>query len=341
MDSRLLGWIKENTERGYSKQEMEKLLLDAGYSKTEIDEAFNYVPPTPSAPQAKDIERPGILRKIKLALFHPSRLFESVGSEGIKQAFVYNLAVYLIFGVLVYLIVTSLLGFNFLGPYSSPMTIAYTIGGGLLGLASVFVTAFFVHIGIKILKGRGNYAATYKATVYAFTPSYVFTFLMIIPFYFFISTQPSLLAPATTFDPSIVFSILTAVGVVTSIAAVLLVWCLIIGIKGLSRLHKISGGRAFAAIIIGVVILIVIMLIIVFSFAMLLFSALPIYGGGGNLTQMFGFDLNATNPEVCNALAQEKKDTCFTVVAFNTKDPSVCERITDSEIKRSCHSLLS
>jgi hypothetical protein len=44
----------------------------------------------------------------------------------------------------------------------------------------------------------------------------------------------------------------------------------------------------------------------------------------------FGFDFNETNPGVCEKIGDlAYKDTCYNVVAVNTLDPSICEKIID------------
>ncbi len=211
----------------------------------------------------------GIFTKAKLALLKPDKLFESVWGEGITQTLFYYIIIDLIFGlaipVIAAIVILSSL-YQTLVPLIFNQVIYFPIG--ILGL---FVVAFFIHIGIRLLKGKGNYTDTYRAAVYGSTPGVVFSIFILLPLYGFLGLLPfpASTPPQLIDDPSFIFSLLTSIAIMAIVGILLFIWTLVLGVKGLSRFHKISGWRAFGAIVIGYVILLAIALAIVFSFLFL------------------------------------------------------------------------
>ena len=93
----LVSYIKQQMDAGFRKAQIYDVLLQAGWYKEEIDEAFYEVvnlvlgrpgpePPQPpaqeqSAPLDSLPEKPAFLWKLANSLVHPSRLFEAVRKE--------------------------------------------------------------------------------------------------------------------------------------------------------------------------------------------------------------------------------------------------------------------
>ncbi len=149
----------------------------------------------------------GLVEKAKTVMTNPSAFFEKIKYEqGIKGAFVY-LA---IFSLIDLAIVSAgiILGFNqILSVFLGGLMIIFLILLYPATLLLTFLSVGFVHIFARLLKGRGNYAATYKALIYGNTPSYIFGWVPVL-------------------------------GVVFSIYSIYL------NIKGLSKLHDVSMLRA-------------------------------------------------------------------------------------------------
>lgn len=283
-------------------------------------------------------QKPGLFTKMKLSLLHPCVLFERVKGEGIKEAFIYYVVMVLIFSTALQTIATLSLVSSVHG--DAIFVLSNQILYFLVSIGAVFVFALFTHVGIRLLHGKGNYTDTYRAAVYGSTPGIVFSIFILLPLYVFLGPLFPLAGstPPETLDPSLIFSVLGAIVIAVIIGIVLFVWGLIIEVKGLSRFHKISGLRAFGAIVIGFVILAVIALIILFSFLFLVL--LPTISSGDS-AQTRGFDITSTNPDACEDLSADKQNVCYSFVAANREDPSLCEKITQLFYKNDCYQRLA
>ena len=49
-----------------------------------------------------------------------------------------------------------------------------------------------------------------------------------------------------------------------------------------------------------------------------------------------GFSLEETNPEICDTLEVAKKDTCYNIVAVNTLNSEICDKIESERQKGIC-----
>ncbi|MFQ5970626.1 MAG: YIP1 family protein [Nitrososphaerales archaeon] len=171
-----------------------------------------------------------ILQKCKQVLIHPSELFESVKYErGIGPAFQYLALFSMVIaaGSITYLLFfpedIPLSEFPEFLPFLDDLTaigIIIAIPVYILALLSYFVLAGWMHIFAKLFRGKGDYSATYKANVYASTPSLLFGWVPI-----------------------------------AGIAVEL--YSLYLTILGLSKLHEVSMARAFGMIITSIIIIFV------------------------------------------------------------------------------------
>jgi hypothetical protein len=180
----------------------------------------------------------GLVEKIKKVILSPSEFFERIKAErGVGEAFKYlailslvNLVVGIVSFMLSIPSVTSLGNLStFLPLLRAPATalgiaIPFVIYIGSLILS--FVEAGFIHLFAKLLKGKGEYSATYKALVYASTPSLLLGW---IPW----------------------------VGIIFGI------YSFYLSLKGISKLHEVSMGRALIILfVIPAVIILVITLLL-------------------------------------------------------------------------------
>jgi hypothetical protein len=125
-----------------------------------------------------------LTEKIKKVILSPSEFFERIKVEkGVGEAFKYLAIlslVNLVVGVVSFMLsipsLSPLSNFSaFLSfpsaPVISVLGIVIPVAVYVGSLALSFVEAGFVHLFVKLFKGRGDYSATYKAIVYAGTPS--------------------------------------------------------------------------------------------------------------------------------------------------------------------------
>lgn len=189
----------------------------------------------------------GLFEKIKKVTFSPSQFFEKIKKErGIGSAFVYLAILSLIY--LIFLIfITSIFHFPLdlrELPYeiqeitTLPTTIVVIlifVFFYVFGLAMSFVSAGIIHLLAKLLKGKGDYSATYKACIYGATPTYLLGW---IPFVGWIPT----------------------------------LYSIYLTMKGISKLHTVSMIRAFVIVFVIPLILLFILLVGIFLLFFLAFS---------------------------------------------------------------------
>ena len=179
-----------------------------------------------------------ILRKCKQVIVHPSDLFEAVKDErGLGPAFQYLAIISLV------IVAGSVAWMLFLPDLHDfvPSEFLETIplesllsGVGLIigipiyivTLLVSFIVAGWFHIFAKLFRGKGDYSATYKAYVYASTPSLLFSWIPIA-------------------------------GTVMGLYSIYLT------ILGLSKLHDMSLARAFGILIAPFVIIIAVVIAVV------------------------------------------------------------------------------
>lgn len=174
-------------------------------------------------PASASYSEMGLVEKIKKVILSPSEFFERIKAEkGIGGAFKY-LAILSLINLAV-----GIIGFAFNVPSISPLgnlstflpllgDLATVLGIVILvviyigGLILSFVGAGFIHLFARLLKGKGDYSATYKALIYASTPSLLLGW---IPW----------------------------VGIIFGI------YSFYLSLKGISKLHEVSMGRALVMV---------------------------------------------------------------------------------------------
>lgn len=162
-----------------------------------------------------------LISKIKMSTMSPTKFFNGIKSEkGLVEAFKYYAILSLI--NLVVTLIEIFSGLSYLSSYGAGLGIATPIAVYLVGLVGSFIGAGILHIFISLLGGKQGFYNTYKAAIYASTPSLLLGW---IPY----------------------------VGVIIGIYSLYLL------VKGVSILQKMTMKRAFvAAVLIPVVIAILI-----------------------------------------------------------------------------------
>ncbi|MCX6814095.1 MAG: Yip1 family protein [Candidatus Aenigmarchaeota archaeon] len=300
-DPRIIQYIRQQMNAGFRKSQIYDALLEAGWYKEEIDEAFYEVAnqayskfepePAPSQetyelhPKKPLPEKPGFFWKLRNVLFHPGRFFDAVKNEkGITKALGFLGILSFIFFIitLVVLLFAPYLLQSFLQNPLLQQIFQYILLISLLNLlnplnllvnyviilALTLIGAAIIHFFVYILRGSKGFYQTYKALMYASAP--IIFLALIFPLYFLSYLYP--------------FADLTAMGLII----ITVFWSLYIAIKGLSKLHDISFLKAIAAVVIIPLIIIIIMFFVASMFPLSFFS------GMFNLSSFMGGTVAAT-----------------------------------------------
>jgi|GEM_PF-1031778 len=151
-----------------------------------------------------------LIEKIKKVLFSPSEFFERIKVEkGIGRAFKY-LAILSLINLVVEIV--SLKYPIPLWHIPAILGIATPIVKYIGRLILSFVGAGLTHLFAKLLKGKGDYSATYKAQIYASTP-------------------------------------ILLLGWIRWVGIIFAIYSFYLSLKGISKLHEVSMIRAFVIIL--------------------------------------------------------------------------------------------
>lgn len=238
----IVNYLKEGTRRGFSISLLRQKLLEGGFDEFSVNEAIDFLkaqkvaqPPAEIIMNIKKEKQESefrFFRKIKCAIADPSQLFIKTRSENVWDALKYNLGLCIFPFIIVFLASIALFSF-FMYLFGSILNILQLSLGGttpfsIINILFIFVVAFFaffilipmgnfvgsfiIHGFTKAYGGRERYAETYKAVIYASTPSVLLSF---IPF----------------------------------VNVAVPIWSLVLGTIGLSINQNISKGRAFLSLI--------------------------------------------------------------------------------------------
>ncbi len=300
-DPRIIQYIREQMDAGFRRQQISDALLEAGWYKEEIDQAFfevanqaysKYEPePAPSQenyelhPKKPLPEKPGFFWKFRNALFHPGRLFEAVKNEkGITKAlgffgmlsfidFIITLAVllfapYLLQSLLQYPIMKQIFQYILLIPLIGLLDPLNLLINYVIVFAFTLLGAALVHFFVYILRGSRGFYQTYKALMYASAP--IVFLALVFPLFLFSTDYP--------------FMAFLAIGLMLIVGF----WSIYIAIKGLSKLHEISALKALVALVIFPLIILVALSFVAFmflsTFFLGLFNPSSFLGAGGTAT---------------------------------------------------------
>jgi hypothetical protein len=275
-DPSLVQYIKRQVDGGFGKEQIYQALLAAGWTKEQVNEAiYEIMGKRPEARQApaqaqpnlsqkpsaevssETPQAPGFFWKFRNVISHPGNFFEVIKKRepGMGQSlkfYVLILAIHLLIGIIAMFASVSILSVFSAVPFMSYVSGMGSLlfGIGLLqmflsffvSLGGMFVGAVTIHFFVYMFGGRKGFEQTYKVLAY-------------------VSLLSLLVWPLL---PLVYLAGFPAMYVILAVLASLGVWSLYIMVKGLSRLHEISGLRALAAVLIPLLIPV----IIAFIFAM-------------------------------------------------------------------------
>jgi hypothetical protein len=276
-DEKLLDYVRRQIRAGYAPEQIKIVLLRQGWYESEINDAVNMVLSSVTspnkAPSPQQPEKMGFLKKIDKVLFSPSEFFENVRwEEGVKGALRYliilSLIQFLIFVAVLFLIpsVGMILGLQSIGSMLMlPDYLLFILYPALILLGNIigyFIIAGFTHIFALILGAKKGYSSTYKAVVYSATPGLLLWWIPFIGFLFF--------------------------WWIILVGVLFFFWTLFLEIRGLSKLHDISMGRAFLIVILPIIIVAVIVAVLLLLILTAIFVAI---GGFLPLLQSGNFSI--------------------------------------------------
>ena len=164
-------------------------------------------------------------------IVRPVETFRAVRDEELAPP-----AIYWIVLLIINAILTGILAYLGYGAATSMQTginigggagafIAGLIGAIIFGIIGLILWSIFLHIGAKIVGGRGDFADSFKSAVYAQTPSLLLGWIPII---------------------SIIFTL----------------WAIVLLFLGVRELHELDTMKAVIAVIVAVVLYIIVIVIL-------------------------------------------------------------------------------
>ncbi len=188
--------------------------------------------------------------KIKKVITEPTKFFNAIKKEkDIGPAFLYYV---------VFLAISSVFMIPYLWRVFSQVSaegIPFSLGTMIpsmvvmqfvFGIIMLFIMYGIIHLLVKLVKGKGDFSDTFKAMIYGATPNFIISPLILIYMGIVGVENIFLLIP------------------VYLISIAVFIWVLVIQIKGIKILHKISTWRAVLAILILPILLVILLLIIIF-----------------------------------------------------------------------------
>jgi len=145
-------------------------------------------------------EKIGLFRKIGMSLAHPKLLFEKTKSESVWSAlgFFYfiSLVPFILGSAALFFLISVITAYLDSIPFlpvasivsPSFLILVFSVGLWIFVVSPImlFISAGILHLFVKLYKGIGIYADTFRAIVYSFTPSMLFFFIPFIGIWTFV-----------------------------------------------------------------------------------------------------------------------------------------------------------
>jgi hypothetical protein len=182
-------------------------------------------------------------------IVRPVETFRAARDETVTDGAIYYLVLLVINAILTAIV--AYLGFGAAADYPPGIGafIAGLIGAFILGIIALILWSVFLHIGAKIMGGRGDFADSFKSAVYSQTPNLLLGWIPII---------------------GIIF----------------LLWSIVLLFLGVRELHEMETMRAVIAVVIAVVLFIIVIVIIA---AILAILGIALLGGLAGLEELPGY----------------------------------------------------
>ena len=194
--------------------------------------------------------------KIMGFFVRPVETFRAVRNEDLVPPIIYYIVLLIINAILVAIVAYLGYGAAANEPPGAGAFFAGLIGAIVAGILGLLLWAVFLHIGAKIMGGRGDFADSFKPAVYAQTPSLLIGWLSVIPIIGWL------------------------------IGIILFIWTLVLLFLGVRELHEMETMRAVIAVVIAAVLYIIVIAIIA---AILALIGIAIVGGIAGLENLPGY----------------------------------------------------
>lgn len=194
--------------------------------------------------------------KIMGFFVRPVETFRAVRDEDLVPPIIYYIVLLIINAILVAIVAYLGYGAAANEPPGAGAFFAGLIGAIVAGILGLLLWAVFLHIGAKIMGGRGDFADSFKPAVYAQTPSLLIGWLSVIPIIGWL------------------------------IGIILFIWTLVLLFLGVRELHEMETMRAVIAVVIAAVLYIIVIAIIA---AILALIGIAIVGGIAGLENLPGY----------------------------------------------------
>jgi hypothetical protein len=186
----------------------------------------------------------------------PVETFRAVRDEDLVPPIIYYVVLLIINAILVAIVAYLGYGTAANEPPGVGAFIAGLIGAIIAGILGLLLWAVFLHIGAKIMGGRGDFADSFKPAVYAQTPSLLIGWLSVIPIIGWL------------------------------IGIILFIWTLVLLFLGVRELHEMDTMKAVITVVIAAVLYIIVIAIIA---AILALIGIAIVGGIAGLENLPGY----------------------------------------------------
>jgi hypothetical protein len=187
--------------------------------------------------------------KIVGFIVRPVETFRAVREEELAPPTVYYLVLLIINAILTAIVAYLGYGAATNNPPGIGAFIAGLIAAFILGIIGLILWSVFLHIGAKIMGGRGEFADSYKSALYSQTPNLLLGWIPIIGIIFWL-------------------------------------WSIVLLFLGVRELHEMETVRAVIAVVIAVVLFIIVIAIIA---AILALIGIAILGGIAGLSSLPGY----------------------------------------------------
>jgi hypothetical protein len=194
--------------------------------------------------------------KIVGFLARPVETYRAVRDEELGPPVVYFLVLLIINAILTAIVAYLGIGAAANNPPGIGAFILGLIGAFIWGIIMLAFGSIFLHIGAKIMGGRGDIADSFKSAVYASTPNLLLGWLAIIP----------------------------VIGWLIGI--IVFLWMLALLFLGVRELHEMETTRAVIAVVIAAVLLLIVITIIAVILAIL---GIALIGGIAGIASMTGY----------------------------------------------------
>lgn len=182
-------------------------------------------------------------------IVRPVETFRAVREEEFGPPVVYYVVLLIINAILTAIVAYLGIGAVADNPPGIGGFIAGLIGAIIFGIIALILWAIFIHIGAKVMGGRGDLADSFKSALYAQTPSLLLGWIPIIGIIFWL-------------------------------------WSIVLLFLGVRELHEMDTMRAVIAVVIAVVLFIIVVAILA---AILALIGIAILGGIAGLSSLPGF----------------------------------------------------